>query len=168
MMGVAAGTVAAGQSQWVKRATYSGKGPDGAGAVIVQVNSLTRDEWYPQTGLPGDHKFTVPLGGNYSAYAQVSWPHYTAGPGWSNGYSGNGSGSTWIRHTRGGATVTDNIALQSYTLADAADYNTKTLGPVNINSMLAGDKIEVWGDNGATGYDPFQWDVTIEVIKRKA
>ena len=130
-------------------------------------NTLDKDNWYPQTGIDAGYSFVVPVGGQYQIYFQVRQPGYQAAAGFGTGWSGSGSGSAWIRTTRGGSTLEDNIAKQSWSGSDTTQNNWMFCGPVT-RTLQANDHIEFWTSGGATGTGVSNWDAECQMTKLKA
>jgi hypothetical protein len=164
--------VAAGFAARAKTFTNVGIGggctPIGSGGNKVSLDAVTTDQWYPQTGIGAGYDL-CPASGVYNVNARVDIPHYTyGGIGFGNGYSGAGAtGGIWVRHTRGGATVTDNIGLTTSSLPDAAVLNRFTIN-TNVSGVQKDDKLELWGCGEATGTGPIYWDALYTVTKLKA
>lgn len=145
----------------------SGADTNGSGTLCT-FNTINKDDWYPQTGIDAGYSFIVPVGGQYRIYFQVRQPGYQSGGGFGGGgWSGSGGGAAWIRTTRGGSTLEDNIAKQTWSSSDSTSNNWMFCGPVT-RTLQANDHIEFWTSGGATGLGVRNFDAECEMTKLKA
>lgn len=134
------------------------KGNSAGGPHIIFLTVVDTDDW--GSGPAVDNAIIIPKAGFYTVEAGVNWPSTSSpGVGWGNGWSGEGSSTAWI--------VKNGDQSQKLIFDGAweqrADNNYwNVCGPGTI-LFAAGDRVEFWGDAGATGIDPFQWEAYLKI-----
>ena len=153
----------------VKNLYFPGKGiPDNVTGdpARIGLNTVQIDQWYPQSGLgPGWDQ--VPASGHYMVQYWADFPATSyPGVGFGNTWSGTGWVILWVRQTRGGAIIQDNLGyIDSGELGGSdTDLNTISAGFV-IYNMERGDAIEWWISGGATGHGPKPWNANLIMTK---